>query len=161
MLSTALSLLSLCLLVQTPQAPAKPPRQMEIKGTLSSAPIPWAGAKDLRRGASDRFVAGKRNLRITLKPSQSIAAEVKSARSSFRVRIVNPRDPGDMGARSQKVDTRNEYALFLNLEKKALEVVVTLETVEQTIDEPYTVILTELDTDTFLRERDAAKGKQP
>jgi len=160
LLSTSL-LLSLCLLGQAPQAPAKKPRQMELKGTLSSAPIPWAGAKDLRRGASDPFVAGMRNMRITLKPSQSIAAEIRSARASFRVRIVNPRDPGDMGARSQMVNPRNETALFLNLEKKTMEVVVTLETVEQTIDEPYTLILTELDTETFIRERDAAKAKQP
>ena len=150
MLMSAGFLISLCLLGQAPAEPPRKPRQMELKGTMSSAAIPSMGTKDLRRGASDPFVAGKRNMRVTLKPAQSISAEIKSARSSFRVRIVNPRDPGDMGARSQKVDTRNEFALFLNLEKKAMEVVVQIETVEQCSYEPYTLILTDLDTDAYL-----------
>jgi hypothetical protein len=134
---------------------------MELKGTMSSAAIPSIGTKDLKRGASDPFVAGRRNMRVTLKPTQSISAEIKSARSSFRVRIVNPRDPGDMGARSQQVDTRNEFALFLNVEKKVMEVVVQIETVEQVSNEPYTLILTELDTEAYLKEKAAAASAGP
>jgi hypothetical protein len=133
-----------------PEAP-KQPRQMEVKGTLSSTPVPkkiseWKGS----RAVSDPFLPGKIQYRIPLKPSQSILAEVKSLRPTFAVRIVEASGSGTkFDELPQKTDARKDRALYLNKEHRAIEVFVQIQTIEIVSAEPFTLVLTEVDTETY------------
>lgn len=156
MIPLALALVS-TLLTEVPSAVSKQPRQMEIKGTLSSIPTPkkmteWKGS----RAVSDPFLPGKTQYRVPLKSNQSILAEIKSNRPAFSVRIV-----GASGTDTrydelpQKTDSRKDRALYLNKEKRAVEVLVQIRTTEIVSGEPFTLVLTEIDTDSYL------KGEEP
>ena len=138
------------LVAQAPVEIPNKPRQMEIKGTLTSTPL---ARSTLKRAAAEPNAAARRNYKIPLNPAQSIKAEIKSPHSAIRVRILNPKDLNDIGAKSQEMNLRNDQAFFLNVEKKAMEVVVQVETMDLLIDEPYVLTLTEIDTKSYLLEK--------
>jgi hypothetical protein len=136
---------------------------MEIKGTLSSIPTPkkmteWKGS----RAVSDPFLPGKTQYRVPLNPNQSILAEIKSNRPVFSVRIA-----GASGTDTrydelpQKTDSRKDRALYLNKEKRALEVLVQIRTTEIVSGEPFTLVLTEIETDSYLTGEKPTQNPEP
>ena len=161
-LALALALVPVLLGQVSVEAPKKP-RQMEIKGTLSTLPVPkkmgeWRGS----RAVSDPFLAGKTQYRIPLKPNQSIQAEIKASRPTFNVSIVEAQGT-DTGydALPEKTELRKDRAIYLNRQKRAMEVLVQIRSTEIVNKEPFTLILTELDTELYLKELEAAKAAAP
>jgi hypothetical protein len=136
---------------------------MEVKGTLSSIPTPkkmseYKGS----RAVSDPFLPGKTQYRIPLKPNQSILAEIKSNRPTFSVRIVEASGTGTIyDELPQKTDSRKDRALYLNKQKKATEVLVLVRTTEIVSNEPFTLVLTEIDTDSYLKDLETLPKPEP
>jgi hypothetical protein len=151
------------LLAQSPAEVPKKPRQMEIKGTLSSTSLPAKmGTKGSSWAESDPFIPAKAQYKIPLKPGQSILAEVKSNRPTFKVMIVEAKGTGTASdAMPQIMDARKNRALFLNRQKKAMEVVVQVHTTESVASEPFTLVLTEIDTEAYLKQLEGAKNPEP
>ena len=147
------------LLTQAPFQVPKKPRQMEIKGTLSSTALPSKmGERGSSWAASDPFIPGKAQYKIPLKPGQSILAEVKSLRPTFRVLIVDAKGTGNASdAMPQIMDARKDRALFLNKQRKALEVIVEVQTTESVASEPFTLVLTEIDTEAYLKDLESSR----
>ena len=155
--------LLLALPAQTVPETPKKPRQMEIKGVLSSTPVPTKmGDRKVIRAVSDPFLPGKTQYRIPLKPSQSILAEVKSTRPTFAVRIVEASGTETkFDELPQTTDTRKDRALYLNKGKRAVEVLVQIRTTEIVSGEPYTLVLTEIDTDAYLKNPEPEPKAEP
>lgn len=139
---------------EVPAEAPKKPRQMEIKGTLSSIPVPkkmteWKGS----RAVSDPFLPGKIQYRIPLKKNQSILAEVISERPTFSIRIVEASGTETIyDELPQKTDLRKDRALYLNKQKRDVEVLVQIRTTEIVAGEPFTLVLTEIDTNSYLKD---------
>ncbi len=151
------------LLAEAPaEAPKKPP-QMEIKGTLTSIPVPkklgeWKGS----RAVSDPFLGGKAQYRIPLRANQSILAEVKSERPILNVLIVEARGTDTrFDNLPQTTEVMKNQALYINKQKRAMDVLVLVWTRETVSAEPYTLVLTEIDTDAYLKELETAKKPTP
>jgi hypothetical protein len=153
----------LTLQAEIPVEVPKKPRQMEVKGILSSIPVPqkiseWKGS----RAVSDPFLPGSTQYRIPLKQNQSILAEIKSNRPTFRVRIVEATGTATIyDELPQKTDLRKNRALFLNRQRKEQEVLVQIRTTEIVSNEPYTLVLTEIDTDSYLKDLEAVQNSAP
>lgn len=151
------------LLSDVPAEVPKKPRQMEIQGTLSSIPVPkklgeWKGS----RAVSDPFLPGKVQYRIPLKANQSIQAEIKASRPSFSLSIVEASGtdiPYDK--LPQKTEMRKDQAIYLNRQHRVIEVLVQIRSTEIVSSEPFTLVLTELDTDLYLKELEAAQKVAP
>jgi hypothetical protein len=132
---------------------------MEIKGSLSSPSLPSKmGERGGSWAASDSFIPGKAQYKIPLKPGQSILAEVKSNRPTFQVFIIDAMRTGNASdAMPQIMDVRKDRALFLNKQKKAMEVLVQIQTTESVASEPFTLVLTEIDTAAYLKDLENSK----
>jgi septin family protein len=136
---------------------------MEIKGVLSSIPVPkkmgdWKGS----RAVSDPFIPGKAQYRIPLKPNQSILAEIKSNRPTFSVRIVEASGTDTLFDNlPEQTALRKDQALYLNKQKRAMEVLVQIRTTEIVSGEPFTLVFTEIDTDTYLKELESPQTSEP
>ena len=157
--------LSVCLNLpaQAPPEAPKQPRQMEVKGVLSSTPVPTKmGDRRVIRAVSDPFLPGKVQYRIPLKPGQSILAEVRSKRPTFAVRIAEASGPETkFDELPQKTEVRKDRALYLNKGRRALEVFVQIQTTEIVSGEPYTLVLTEIDTEAYLKDPQPAPKAVP
>ena len=144
------------------EAPNKP-RQMEIKGVLSSTPVPkklgeWKGS----RAVSDPFLPGRTQYRIPLKPNQSILAEIKSNRPTFSVMIVEASGTDTLYDNlPQETELRKDRALYLNKQKRTIEILVQIRTTEIVSGEPFTLVLTEIDTDSYLKELETSRNPEP
>jgi hypothetical protein len=151
-------LITSALLAQTPAETPRKPRQMEIKGSLSSPALPSKMGES--SAVADTFIPGKAKYRIPLKPSQSILAEVKSSRPTFRVVITDATGLGNASDNvPQMMDARKDRALFLNKQRKTMEVLVQVQTTESVASEPFTLVLTEIDTEAYLK--DLEKSQKP
>lgn len=150
------------LLLQTPSATSKKARQMEIKGTLSSTSLPSKmGERGSSWATSDTFVPAKAQYKIPLKASQSILAEVKSKRPTFQVIILDAKGTGNaFETMPQIMDGRKDRALFLNKQRKAVDVIVQVQSTESVASEPFTIVLTEIDTEAFLRDLENSKKSE-
>jgi hypothetical protein len=112
--------------------------------------------------ASDAFIPGKAQYKIPLKPSQSILAEVKSQRPTFRVLITDAKETGNASeTMPQIMEVRKDRALFLNRQKRALTVVVQVQSTESVASEPFTLVLTEIDTETYLKDLENSRKPEP
>lgn len=145
-----------------PEAPRNP-RQMEIKGVLSSIPVPkkmgeWKGS----RAASDPFLPGKAQYRIPLKPNQSILVEIKSSRPTFSVRIVEASGTDTRYDNlPEQTALRKDRALYLNKQKRSIEVLVQIRTTEIVSGETFTLVVTEIDTDSYLKDLESLQKSEP
>ena len=151
------------LLAEVPAEPPKKRPQMEIKGILTSIPVPKKlGEVKGSRAVSDPFLGGKAQYRIPLRPNQSILAEIKSQRPTLSVLIVEASGTDTRFDKlPQAIEVQRDKALYLNKQKRAMEVLVHVWTTETVSGEPCTLVLTEIDTDAYLKELETAKKPAP
>ena len=111
---------------------------------------------------SDPFLGGKAQYRIPLRANQSILAEVKSERPILNVLIVEARGTDTrFDNLPQTTEVMKNQALYINKQKRAMEVLVHVWTTETVSGEPFTLVLTEIDTDAYLKELETAKKPTP